>query len=331
MAQARKKFSWPVSRHSLVSLLGAEYRLMQEAGGDVLKKFYWSAVLILFIMVVSMCSIFYAVDLLIHNHAVEILLSVFISMLFILMYVFLLNTFTKENLSTRNRLMSLSNISRIGFVVFMGFIISKPIEIYLLQAKMAKRVVQHRAQLYQSHLKHVDGVYQAEINKLRQDSIQQHANLLVFATPTLQNDMQVVTEKIQRLDAERTQAIDRSAQKINASAFFIFQVQEASRSWLAWACCLLITGLFILPGYIIYAMSGDNEYFKKKKEQERNLVTSEFTLFRKKYTSLFDEKFHLEKEWFSVYTDPPFNTTKPAKPAAKTQQLFFEKYLKDKT
>jgi hypothetical protein len=331
MTYGRKKFSWMVSRQSLVSLLGAEYRLMQESGGNVLKKFYWSAVLILLIMLVSMCSIFYAVDLLVHNRTVEIVLSLFISLLFILMYVFLLNTFTKENLSAANRLMNLSNMARIGFVIFIGFIISKPVEIYLLQHKMKQSVADHRLQLYKNHVKQVDAVYLAEINKLRQDSINQHANLLLFATPTLQSDIQVIGQKIQRLDMERTQAIDRSAQKINAAKFFIFQVQQVSRSWLAWLCCVLITGLFVLPGYIIYTMSGDNEYFKKKKEQEINLIINEFSLFSKKYSSLFAEKLSLHKEWYSVYTDPPFNTTRPTAPETKMQQSFFEKYLKDKT
>ena len=94
---------------------------------------------------------------------------------------------------------------------------------------------------------------------------------------------------------------------------------------------LLLTLLFVLPGYIIYTMSGDNEYFRKKKEQERNLIINEFSLFSKKYSSLFTEKLNLHKEWYSVYTDPPFNTTRHAAPETKTQQSFFEKYLKDKT
>ena len=91
---------WMVSPKNFIGLIGAEYELMHQSGESVLKKFYFAAILILSIMIISFLSIFYAVELLTHIVLVEIILSTFLSILFALIYIFLINTFSKEKNSS---------------------------------------------------------------------------------------------------------------------------------------------------------------------------------------------------------------------------------------
>src|SRR4051812_39867934 len=82
----------------LVSLLGADFDIMNRAGTGVQTKFYFSAIIIISIFVTSCFSIGYAVDLLFHSLIIEIALSLFLSSLFVCIYIFLLHTFAKKQL-----------------------------------------------------------------------------------------------------------------------------------------------------------------------------------------------------------------------------------------
>ena len=140
----QNKFSWMVKPKGFIKLLGGEYDLMQKAGGTVLFKFYLSSVIILFIAFVSFVSIVYAIELLFHAIIVEVLLSTFLSLLFLLLFIFIVNTFTKD--ARQRKLLNLSNITRLGFVMFIGFIISKPIEAFLYRHTIETDIVQHKTQ-----------------------------------------------------------------------------------------------------------------------------------------------------------------------------------------
>lgn len=150
----------------MISLVGAEYQMMKQSGSLVLRKFYLSAVSIVVIIIISACSIFYGIDLLVHNYMVELLLSIFISILFGFMYIFLMNTFAKESYVKSKSVASFSNITRMGFVMFMAFIISKPIEIWWMQNAMNATVREYKKALLAEHTAHINRIYQEDIDRL---------------------------------------------------------------------------------------------------------------------------------------------------------------------
>src|SRR4051812_7490047 len=106
---------WMLLPKSFVRLLGGEYELMRRAGTSVLAKFYVTSVLIIGILALTWISIRYAIDLLFHSMFVEISLAVFFALLFACIYIFLINTFTKERRKARNRFINASNLVRLGF------------------------------------------------------------------------------------------------------------------------------------------------------------------------------------------------------------------------
>lgn len=329
MAKLRS-FTWMVSPKSMTSLLGAEYNLLKKAGDTVLRKFYVSAVLIVIIMIVSACSIFYAVDLLVHNYAVEILLSVFISFLFGCMYIFLTNTFAKDARTRKSNLASFSNITRIGFVMFMAFVLSKPIEIWILKSRMEEKVSEYRLALIAEHLSEISQIYQADINDLQKERLFQEMLAKGSNSSMFAQDINEIDRKIESLRHKESSAIQLTRQRIEGSDFFVYRVNQASKTEIAWLCCTFIVILFCLPGFLIYSISSDNEYFKLKKDQETNLILQEYFSFKEKYKQIFKQKYGISCEFYTVFEDPPFNTKRREEHKEfKNQDDFFRKFLKN--
>lgn len=74
-----------------------------------------------------------------------VLLALFFSLLIGTIYLFLVTTFSKNQLPVKRhpRTKFFSFFIRIGFLVFMGILVSKPIEIHLLDSHLQKTVLQN--------------------------------------------------------------------------------------------------------------------------------------------------------------------------------------------
>ena len=148
----RKSFTWLISPKSFIQLIGAEYDILKKSGSASLSKFYIAAITIIVILLISICSILYAMELLFHMIHVELILSIFVSLLFVFIYVFLLNTFSKNIFKPNHdkkqnvwlRRIKLSDMIRTGFVVFIAFLISKPVEVFIFQNELMEKVKVHR-------------------------------------------------------------------------------------------------------------------------------------------------------------------------------------------
>jgi hypothetical protein len=323
-----RTFSWMIRQKSVISLVGAEYRLMKQSGSGVLQRFYISAALILLIMAISACSIFYAVDILVHIYVVEILLASFLSGLFGLMYIFMMNTITKDGQRKKKYHLSVSNATRIGFVIFMAFIISKPIEIAILKTQINSKVREYRQSLIDQHLSIIDRICNSDINKL-QAQIERDQTLQ--GTLMISEETKRLQQKILQLENKRQQAINLAHKRISASGFFIFQVSEAAKSPWGWLCCLVVMLLFITPGYLIYTISGDDAYFALKSDYETKMIRRAYASFERKYEDLFRDMYAIERKYYSVYDDPPFNTRRKTDSVEyRSEEDFFMKYLNSK-
>lgn len=321
---------WMVSPKSFIGLIGAEYELMNQSGESVLKKFYISAVLIFVIMITSFLSIFYAVELLTHIQSVEIILSTFLSILFVFIYIFLINTFSKEkNAPPTKSLFVFSNIARISFIIFIAFLIAKPIEIFFFQKPLNKDVDQYKAFLFNEHTTKINETFSKDLS-----SFQQKLKLLKaqtqYDTTIFETEIAELIKKVDSIENKKKQMIQFTQAKIETSGFFIYRIKQLYKKRpIAGLISFLVMVLFGFPVFLIYSISADAKYYELKKKYERDMIEQEYRAFMEKYTELFKSNFGLSLQFYSKYKDPPFNTVPKEDHKYKPSKDFLDKYCPD--
>ncbi len=303
----------------LIGLLGAEYQLLREAG--LLRRFYACALLIVATMACTWIGIEYAINLLFHTTFAEIGLAVFFSLLFACMYIFLLNTFSKEQ-NSGNRWKSISNAIRTCFVAFMGFLIAQPLLVLVYAKSLTHEANAYKEKLTHSHFAKIDTLASTEWKKLTLEKQRLEAQGIISTSHR---------RNLQRIDSlgnslqQKTDLLKQSAAAtIQKSDFFLFRVERVNRHHpMAWLATVVIVAIFLLPGYLVYTISGQHDYYQAKKEREKKLVLAAYHRFAAKWSSLFAEPTAI----FSRFEDPPFNQQRkqPTLPAPLTD--FLHKYI----
>lgn len=313
--------SWMISPRGFIRLLGAEYDLMRDAG--LLKRFYISSLLIVVIMASTSISIAYAMGLLFHTIATEAMFSLFFGLLFICIYVFLLNTFAKEN-RIRKGILSTSNVIRIGFIAFMGFLIAQPLIIFLYTSPLSSVVENYKKQLLQEHIAKVDQLVNDDLSCLV-------TSYQYYTEQKSKSGTRIYDKQISKTEDAITSIRDKavylklSAQQIiDHNSFFLYRVKKVNILYpQSWILALLIVMLFLLPGYLVYTISSRHEYYQLKKAQEKKLIMDAYTFFKMHYQTMFTEQISV----FSRYEDPPFNTIRKQPPVSAPMTDFLKKYL----
>lgn len=333
--QKREKFTWLISRKSFIELLGAEYEIMKRSESGVLVKFYISAISLLAILIISILSIFYAMKMLFNMLHIEVLMAGFVSLLFVSIYVFMLNIFSKEETKTsgqetgqpiRQRRPGFSDLVRIIFIILMAFLISKPVEVFLFQESLVAKVGNHKQVLLKQYETKV-----LALNKPDRDHLDSTINLYKnqlsnYNSPTLEAMIANETQKLNSLVKKEGDMIAIAANKINGSSFFIYRCQLVSGIGLAWAICALVISLFLLPFILIYTISPDDAYYRFKRMSESRIILEEYRAFLVKYSHLFLRKYQEDISHFSDFEDPPFNKVRKAKGQYQVQEDFLKKY-----
>lgn len=315
-------FSWMIKPKGFIKLLGGEYDLMQKAGGSVLFKFYLSSVIILLIAVISFLSIYYAIELLFDVMIVEVLLSLFLSSLFVLLFIFIVNTFTKD--AKLRKLINLSNITRLGFVMFIGFIISKPVEAFLYRHAIKADVESHKAQLIKDHSLKISMLFAHDLGKLANEKAKY---ISLNAGGGFDADISQIDQQAALINEKKKDLAATSAFRIGQGAYFIYRIRTISGKYPgAWAITLAVVLLFLAPVFLIYSISSDEEYFKRKNAQERRIVEKAYTAFTQKYSEIFLAVYNINLEFYSKYEDPPFNTLLKKPPDCRSANDFHERY-----
>jgi hypothetical protein len=314
--------AWMIKPRSFVRLLGAEYDLMKKAGGYVLLKFYVSSFVICLIAIISFLSVCYATELLFHSRIVEIALSLFLSLLFFLMYIFLINTFAKDRQETR--LLNFSNVTRTAFVVFMGFVLSKPIEIWVYKEQLKAEVALVRENLVKDHSRKISQSYGQEINKHNKRIKDLEA---INVNGTSNREIDSIRIFITEIEANMRRLKSISRERIGNGSFFVYRVQSVSANhpW-SWGICLLVLIVFLIPGYIIYSTSRTDNYFKLRKERDDRIISISYSNFLSTYSLLFKRKYGLNVEFYSKYDDPPFNRILKKDSEFSASTKFHDKY-----
>lgn len=319
---------WLIRPGILTQLIGGEYALLMRSSRTVLVKHYLAAVCLLIVTVTSVVSIFYGVDLLFHVWYMEVFLAVFIALLFGCIYIFLLNTFSKSVKPKGKGNWNGSNVVRFGFVLFMAFLISKPIEVWLYQPALRPPVEKYKQALLKKYERKLDSLFGKDHRSLQNSLATLEQQQQLFKSAGTAAQIAILNVELNELQAKKDSHLRVAQQRIEQSSYLLYQVQLISATWQSWAICLLMTVLFLLPAYLIYSISGNDVYYQLKKEREQRLVLHQYEIFVSRYKEIFQERWKISTAVYSIFTDPPFNTKKKELPAAAEQaaflNLFFE-------
>jgi hypothetical protein len=325
MAKQRYVRFW--SRRSIVSLIGIDYPILEESEHDNLFKFYIAGFLVLGILVISFWSVFYAFDLMFDMWHAEILLSSFFSLMFFTIYIFLIQTFSKEVFPTTYKLkfFNLSNLSRIGFVLMIGFLIAQPIKIFMIKEQLDRDLEIYKTQLYQKFNKINASLYYSDINKLVNEKIRYQS---MPKSETIDKEIVEIDKALNKINNQINSANIKAEDNISNSNFFIKRIELGSKYPITKAIVFLVIILFFTPILLIYSISGKSRYYALKKSKDKKLVISEYADFKSKYNLLFEEKYKLSGiQFHEPFLDAPFNTIRKPLPNYLSQDDFFNNLI----
>lgn len=328
------KFNWLISPKSFIQLIGAEYEILKRSGSVSLTKFYVSAVIILVILLISACAIFYAMELLFHLFIVELIFALFLSLLFVFIYIFLLNTFSKNIFSqkssndTKTWLLRIkaSDLIRTGFVVFMAFLISKPIEVFFLRNMLESKVKNYRKTLLNDYNQKLVLLYDKDIMQLEGLIRFYDIQIGKFPSAALMAQKKSIQQQIDQTRKKQVKEMAAARSRTERSDFFIYRVKVASRKFTSWMICAGMIILFLIPGYLIYSISSADEYYQQKRMYEVNIVLNEYQAFGNFYREIFKNCWALDKTFYTEFDDAPFNNKLKPKVVFQTQEEFIKHF-----
>lgn len=310
----------------LVKLAGGDYRLLLRSGKVVTQKFCQASVCLLAALLLTTFSVFYGTDLLFHIWQVELLLALFMSALFGCIYLFLIVTLSKS--TRQGRLFSLANCVRIGFIVFMAFLVSKPIEVFFFSATLDNKVAVYKTNLLTRYEKRIDSLRTAERSAMIHAMQTLEKQIVLYPDRNTRQDLAQLQQQLSRIEEERTGFIKIAARRIDRSDFLLYRVQQLSHKPWAWVICVIIVILFLLPGYLIYSIPLTDPYYQLKDEAEKMIVREEYENFRQRFKCLFKNSWGLAVEPYTPYEDPPFNTIRIQQTPALSNDDFIARYLR---
>jgi hypothetical protein len=224
----------------------------------------------------------------------------------------------------RNGILNASNVIRLGFIAFIGFLIAQPLAILLYKGPLSPSVEKYKQDLLQSHTGKVDALVKNELAGLNVRLIYYSGQKELSGTNVYDKDIDRIGRKKSAIQDKAGSLKLAAARTIDHSRFFLYQVEKIGRTYpLSWLVTLFIMLLFLLPGYLVYTISSQHEYYRLKKEQEKALVLHAYDFFTAHYKTLFKDKVPI----FSRYEDTPFNKVRKEPVVPSSMSEFLRKYL----
>lgn len=317
--QHSERSLWALLEKQFIRLAGGDYFLVMRADPALARKYAIAGVLMLGLLLLSLTSVFYGMDLLFHNWPAELGLSCFIACLFCFIYVFLMTTFTRR---ASGSYLTTSNIVRIFFVVFIALLVAKPLEVWLFNARIEKSVAERKEIIRQEYRAGAYQLYQRDLQALEKKRER------ILEKPFYEaEELTPVTEALDRINTKIQESEVLLERRLAHTSLLIYRIQTVCGYPAAWLFSLVVIGIFLLPGLLVYTVANDSRYVESKQRKERQLITDEYTSFLLRYKMILG-KWDEAVTHYSVYADPPFNTQRKVQPVHAGQDSFFEKYLR---
>ena len=314
------------SVRSIVGLIGIDYTILKRSGDNNILKFLLSGFLVIIIMVTSFISVFYAFELMFHMWYAELLLSSFFSLMFFNIYIFLIQTFSKEvfPVAYQIRFFNLSNLSRLGFVLLIGYLIAQPIKTLIVRNQLYLDIANYKTTLYNNFCQVNEALYRKDLGDLNnQRSYYSH----LHKNEAIDKQIAEIDDRVINIQRNISLANKNANEKIQRSDFFIKRIELSAKYPITTLVMLIVLAVFFAPVALIYSISGNSEYYKLKKNSDKKLVVNNYSRFKDYYRMLMRNKYGLNINFYEHYLDPPFNTERHPNPAYLNQENFFNNLL----
>jgi hypothetical protein len=322
----QKRPIWMIMPITFTRLIGGDYYLLAGASTTVMRKYYLAAVSLILIMLLSVASIVYAMEMLIHQPIIEGILTIFLVSLFACIYIFLLNTFSKDAKSIGS-IFSSANCIRFFFLAFMAFLISRPLATYFLVNQLNDKMMGYKQNLIKRHNTKLNSFYGNELSDLSRIQQTLSLQLALFPSPSLAEELGETTDKILGLQSEKTQIENIANAQIQNANFFLYRLRLSFNHILSWLTTIIVVSLFLAPAYLIYSIDSHDVYYEQKKNRDNAMVRSEFQEFSDSYRKMFMEKWALDVTYYTVFEDAPFNQSRKKDPDLQTSEQFLDKFF----
>jgi amino acid transporter len=318
---------WQILPKYLINLLGAEFDILEKAGSKVLNKFYFAAITMVIVIIISLASIWYSIELLFRDLLTEAFLSAFFAFLLGCIYIFIINTFSKEKEPGQIRHYSLSNIIRTGFIIFIAFLIAQPLGIIANGKEIKEQTQQYKERVLKNYLQTIHSFYNIDFNKLNNRKLYCIQQRIDYGTHQYDEELNDLENTMTEINKKVIQSETVAKIRISENNFFLYQIQQGVRYWQTWILTIFLMLIFLLPGYLIYSISSENEYYKLKKAGEKRMILQLYVEFTQNYSKLFEDRFGKNIKVLSIYEDPPFKYLRKSAPLPSSVDAFLNKYI----
>lgn len=308
---------WFENNRFLWWFAGEDSYILSQCKAETKKKFSAIGLLVIIILVFSAAGITYGVYELLESYYIGLILGIYFAILILFLYLFILYTLTKDVLPPKAKSKYgrySSRAIRIGFLVFLGLLVSQPLE-YELFSNMVN------SQLNDSIIKEIEN-RNAKLNK---------EYVLKLNDRKSENlDANTLEIYVERYSAQKAIRLDNFVNYQYSRNFFIRKLilmDTSLETSFIWIFSMLFIVLFITPVYLKLKVKTNSNYYILKKKIQYKIVQDHHSAFVNSYNEILQRKFpELQLKWTSKYIDAPFNSKQDSKLVVK-EDTDFNKWL----
>lgn len=311
---------------------GEDPYVLSQCSKGLRRRFSFIGILVLIISLISGVSVAYGVEQILESVSADILIGVYSGLFILILYLFLLHTLSRNVLPSIEKRWSgklLSYVLRVGFLVFLGILITQPISYFVLRGPVENELVAFK---------------NMEISEFNNRLNIQYAQKLSEVKSTLTSKNQVLQE-IRINDRLKNQELRGFIKSQDERDYFIRKILILNTMVYSdnsmklkvnvplvissWMLDLFFISLFVLPVFLKYRISISSEYYRTKRKIETRIIDNHYKKFVFSYNNILRENYPNAKlQYSSTYKDPPYNTVLKSKPRYRNKNQFI-KWLLD--
>ena len=280
---------------------GEDPYILSECSKKTRVNFSIIGVFVISILIITGVSFTYGVYELLESYYFGIAIGLYFAFVILLLYLFILYTLTK-NVLPKNEGSRIGKIGsygiRFGFLVFLGVIVSQPIEYSLFSDEVDLL-------LYENIVKEIE---------IRNQKLNNEYVLKLKENQSLNLSSELINNDIIRFQNDKKERLRNFIDYQYSRNFFIRKMilmDTSKETWYIWVFSSVFIIVFISPIVIKSRITLNSDYYENKKRIQNKLVLGHYDSFVKEYNKLLDTNFGaLNLSWQTKYQNPPFNTIK---------------------
>lgn len=315
------KRKWLENNKTLWWFAGEDPYILSFCSAETKRKLAVSGLIVLVIMFVSAISISFGIYEILESYYIGLIIGIYFSILIMFLYLFILYTLTKDVIppKVKSKFSSYSSRAlRIGFLVFLGVLVSQPLEYELFSSIINEEL-------------HIE--IQKEIEKRNSDLNKEYTEKLNHYK-LFSNDEESLKAEIEKYNEEKKSKLQSFIDYQTSRNFFVQKLiimDSSPKTRFIWVFSLVFVIIFIFPVYQkVYIDKSTNYYFYKEKVQ-RKLISDHYQKFVVTYDEILRRDYsQFGLMWKSNYKDPPFNSV-PIQDITYNSDAEFNKWLLDES